>query len=273
MPLPPDLSIVTTAATGDLAISPNGQVIVFTATAPDGARRLYARALDDLAPRALAGTEGAAAPFFSPDGRWIGFLSRRQLRKVPAEGGLPQALAAMDAWQGATWTNRDVIVFAAPGGLFVIPSTGGTATLLSAPDSSAGEIGQMYPLALPDGDHVLYSSLGRNGPSIGIASISARSAKPLGIVGTNALGVVDGLVIYATRDNVLMAVALDAPTGRTYGATVPIATQVAVGVVGSAKAALSLSGSLAYRAADRGSRMVATDGKRAAEMVLPESRA
>jgi eukaryotic-like serine/threonine-protein kinase len=273
MQLPPDLSAVSTAATGDLAISPSGRVIVFSASAPDGARRLYARTLDEIAPRALAGTEGASDPFFSPDGRWIGFWSRGQLRKVAAEGGLPQTLAAAAAGQGATWTNRDVIVFAAPGGLYVIPSTGGAAKLLSSPDPAVGEIGQMYPVALPDGDHVLYSSLGRTGPSIGIASLSSRSAKLLGIVGTNALGVIDGLAIYATRDNVLMAVALDASAGHTSGASVPIVTQVAVGVVGSAKAALSLSGSLAYRAAGRGSRMVVTDGKRAAELVLPESRA
>jgi len=244
---------------------------LFSATAADGMPRLYARALDELVPRPLAGTDGATEPFFSPDGRWIGFWAAGRLQKVAAEGGLPQALAAVPRPNGATWTGRDVIVFAW-NALYSVPASGGTPTLLSAPDTVAGEQARMYPVALPDDDHVLYSSLGRGGSVIGVASLSTRSARSLGVLGTNALGVVDGQMIYATRDNRLMAAPLDASRG-TASIGVPVATGVSVGVVGSAKAALSLSGTLAYRGGERGSRVLLTDGRDPPQVVLPETRA
>jgi Tol biopolymer transport system component len=273
VPVPRGLSIATTSATGSIAVSPDGKVVVFSASAADGTRRLYARALDEVASRTLAGTEGASDPFFSPDGRWIGFWSRGRLHKVASEGGLPQALATTPAGKGATWTRNDVIVFASAGGLYSLPAAGGTPALVSAPDAAAGETTKIYPVALPDGDRVLYSSLGRDGASIGLASLSARSGRSLGIPGTSALGVVDGLLIYATRDNVLMAVPLDASAGRTTGAAVAVDTEVSVGVVGSAKAALSRSGTLVYRDEGRASRMVLAGGTGDVEVVLPEPRA
>jgi serine/threonine-protein kinase len=273
IPLPRGLNSTTASATGNLAVSPDGEVVVFAASAADGTRRLYARALDAVAPRALPGTEDASDPFFSPDGRWIGFAARGGLHRVPAAGGLPQLLATIQPIAGATWTTRDVIVFGSPAGLYSLPASGGSPSLVSTPDSAAGEAWRLYPVAMPDGDHVLYSSMGRNGVSIGLASLSTHSAKSLGLRGSSALGVLDGQVIYATRDNTLMAVGLDVATGRLTRAPVTVATDVNVGVVGSAKAALSLSGTLAYRDGGRGSRMVLTNGRDSNEVVLGETRA
>ena len=270
--VPRDLSIETSPATGNIAVSPDGKVVVFAATAADGTRRLYARALDEIVPRVLAGTEGATDPFFSPNGRWIGFMSASGLQKVSADGGLPQTMSSLPAW-GATWTRNDVIVFASTGGLYSIPSNGGSPSLLLATDSARGEGAILYPVALPDGDHVVYTSVGRAGASIWVASLSSQSRKSLGIASASALGVIDGRLIYGNRDNTLMAVPFDASTGRTTGAAVPVATDVSVGVVGSAKAALSLSGTLAYRGGGRGSRVVATNGRDAVQLVLPETRA
>jgi len=103
--------------------------------------------------------------------------------------------------------------------------------------------------------------------------LSTRSSKSLGIPSVNALGVIDDHVIYATRDNVLMAVPFDPSQGRTTGVPVRVATDVSVGVVGAAKAALSLSGTLAYRSEAQGSRIVLTNGSAPAEVVLSEPRA
>jgi len=229
----------------------------------------------------LAGTEGASQPFFSSDGRWIGFWSGGRLQKVAAEGGLPQALTATPEVVGATWTRHDVIVYAVAGSLYSIPGAGGAPTLLSAPDSAAGETGQWYPMALADGDHVLYTSGGRagggtggrEGVSIGLASLSAHSAKSLGIPGTNALGVTDGHLVYTRRDNTLMAVPFDVSAGPAMAAAVPVGTDVSVTSLGSAKAALSLSGTLAYLSGGNESRMVLTDGRDTDQVVLPDRRA
>src|SRR6476620_11105389 len=74
-----------------LALSPDGQVLAWSAC--DAACRLYVRALDQLDPRAIPGTEDASAPFFSPDGRWIGFFAAGKLRRVAVAGGMPVVIA------------------------------------------------------------------------------------------------------------------------------------------------------------------------------------
>jgi Tol biopolymer transport system component len=273
IPIPRDLSIETIAATGNIAVSPDGRVIVFGATSADGTRRLYARAIDGLVPRALAGTDGASDPFFSPDGRWIGFVVGTRLRKVAADGGLPQTVIVMPALgSGATWLNSDIILFSAGGALYSVPSAGGTASKMAALDSATRDVLVSVPVALDDGDRVLFACLGRNGTSIGLASLSRRTASCNIVPGTNALGMIDGQIIYSTRENALMAVPLNAATGRITGAPVQVAEGVSVGVVGWAKAALSLSGTLAYRSGNKESRLVLTGGRDGSQALRLDSR-
>jgi Tol biopolymer transport system component len=280
--LPRDVGIVPKSAVGaTIAVSPDGKAVVFTGSADDGTSRLYARALDEVVPHMLTGSEGASQPFFSPDGRWIGFWSGGRLQKLPAEGGLPHALTTTPEFVGATWTRQNVIVYSDAGSLYSIPAAGGAPTLVSAPDSAAGETGQWYPIAMADGDHVLYTSGGRagggtggrEGVSIGLASLSARSGKSLGIPGTNALGVIDGRLIYTTRDNTLWAVPFDVSAGPAMATAAAVATNVSVTSLGSAKAALSLSGTLAYLTGGSESRIVLIDSRGGEEVVLPDRRA
>lgn len=271
--VPRELSMVTTAATSNIAVSPDGRVVLFAARADGGAHRLYARALDDVAPRAIAGTEGAADPFFAPDGRSIAFWSARGLQTVPIDGGTPTTLTTMAWMGGGTWTTRGVIVFPGIDGLYVIPSAGGTPTLLVAPDATSGESAMLYPLALADGEHVLYSRRGSVGQSLGMVSLSRRSATSLGIQGTAALGVVDGHLIYASHDDTLRAVAFRATSGRATGVAIPVATGVGVGVLGAATARLSLSGTLAYRSGGHGLRMAVPSDEVAGQMGVPDAHA
>ena len=68
------------------ALSPDGSLLVIAAV-ERGESRLYRRRLDAYESEPIAGTEGATSPFFSPDGRWIGFFASGWLQKIPAEGG------------------------------------------------------------------------------------------------------------------------------------------------------------------------------------------
>ena len=85
--------------------------------------RLYVRPLDRFEATPLAGTEGAFAPFFSPDGAWIGFFADQQLKKVPANGGPVTVLADATLSMGGVWSTRGDIVFLAAYGqrLFGFP--------------------------------------------------------------------------------------------------------------------------------------------------------
>ena len=94
-----------------LALSPDGRSLAFTAQR-DGMTRLYVRALDDEEATAIAGTEGADGPFFSPDGSWIGFWAAGAIRKVALAGGPPVKICDTDLPFGAAWPSDDTIVYA-----------------------------------------------------------------------------------------------------------------------------------------------------------------
>ena len=121
--------------------------------------RLFVRAMDEAEAVPLAGTEtlGPASPFFSPDGAWVGFYSRRdrELMKIAITGGVAVSVARVDPIRGATWGDDDMIVYGqGPGGIERIPAAGGTSDLLVAVNE--GEQARM-PQVLPGGRAVLFT--------------------------------------------------------------------------------------------------------------------
>ena len=95
-----------------LALSPDGRTLVIAGTDANG-QRLYRRTRDRMDVTPLGGTEGASAPFFSPDGAWIGFFADRRLKRVPASGGAAVDIApAIGYPAGATWGADNRIIFA-----------------------------------------------------------------------------------------------------------------------------------------------------------------
>jgi serine/threonine-protein kinase len=112
-----------------LAVSPDGTSLVYVASV-DGRTHLVLRRFDELEGQRIRGTEGANAPFFSPDGEWVGFLAnsetqasssnlRGELKKVPLSGGLPVTLADAAVTKGlftAAWADDEFIVFPSASG-------------------------------------------------------------------------------------------------------------------------------------------------------------
>ena len=125
-----------------IAVSPDGSQVVFNALGPSG-RQLYLRDLNALDCRPLKDTETAVGPFFSPDGNWIGYFSRKdhKLKKVNLLGGASETIADFEDYYGATWSSTGNIVFApsANSGLYSVPAGGGKAVQISQPDPSADE--------------------------------------------------------------------------------------------------------------------------------------
>ena len=119
-----------------VAVSPNGQQVVFAgASDPAATPRLYLRDIDRLELTALDGTEGAAAPFFSPDGQWIGFFAGGALKKAPASSGGVVRVADATRALGGTWLSDGSIVFGGgpQPGLSRVPASGGRTTVSRRP--------------------------------------------------------------------------------------------------------------------------------------------
>ena len=92
-------------------LSPDGKRLAYVAGAGSD-RMLYLRSLHQLEGEPLSGTEGAFAPFFSPDGQWVAFFAANNLKKVSVQGGAPLTLCETQASRGGTWSNDGTIVFA-----------------------------------------------------------------------------------------------------------------------------------------------------------------
>ena len=89
---------------------------------------LWVRALDELEPKVLTGTEFASYPFWSPDSRWVGFFAPNKLKRVEASGGPAQNVADTVVGRGGTWSPEGIIVFCPRplGVLYQVPANGGT---------------------------------------------------------------------------------------------------------------------------------------------------
>jgi hypothetical protein len=125
---------IDTPPVAPIAISPDGSRLVHTIR-ERGEVVLQVRSVDGTDRLRLRGARGAIAPFFSSDGTWIGFVADDALRKVPASGGRVQVVTPLlhEDFAGASWTDRDEIIYATTSGLHRVAADGGSASLLLSP--------------------------------------------------------------------------------------------------------------------------------------------
>jgi serine/threonine-protein kinase len=224
-------------------------------SACDGrACQLFLRPLDRLDTSAVAATTGATDPFFSPDGRWLGFFADGKLKKVSLAGGLPVTLADVAEPRGAVWTPDGRIVFGASraGGLMQISEAGGQAELLTTPDEGQGELRHEWPSITRDGRTLLFSiaTTPQNGSptrlglaALGRAGASIRWTSPLSGIGIARFGAND-LIVFS-RGSELEAVAFD-PVRLTLSGVPQNVVSSAATAMGRGQFAISGSGSLLY---------------------------
>ncbi len=143
------------------AISPDGRTLVFVGADSSEVGRLWLRDLDGLEARALEGTEHGFQPFWSPDGRWLGFFADGKLKKIAIAGGRPEILCDAPDPRGGAWGAQETIVFVpnATGGIASIAAEGGAVRVVLQPDSSRRETSLRFPSFLPDGRRFVFSAL------------------------------------------------------------------------------------------------------------------
>jgi len=233
-----------------IALSPDSSLLVY-AGEQNGKSQLFARPLDAFDARPIPGTEGAYAPFFSPDGRSIAFFAANTLQKVSLEGGQPVTLCEARTAHGGAWGPDDTIIFAdAEGGKLVrIAASGGEPKPIATPDELPSEYwGFSTPEFLPDGETVLVSAWrNRNPDYYRIAALSVKTGKLRIVVegGGNAHYLSTGHLVYA-RGATLIAAPFDVRTATVTGPAVTLIENVRTEEWGAAQFTLARDGTLVY---------------------------
>jgi eukaryotic-like serine/threonine-protein kinase len=249
---PPAQALAISGADRDVVLSPDGTRLVYT-----GARgQLMVRSFDRLDAVPLADVTNAHAPFFSPDGRWIGFFTGTsgELKKVSVAGGLPITLCrTVGVPRGASWGPDDTIVFATnepTTGLLRVRANGGKSEVLTTPDSAKGmEEDHIFPSVLPNGRAVLFTIAGVSSNAanaqVAVLDLTTGQRKTLIRGGSQAEYVDTGHLIY-TATGSLRAVRFDLAKLEVLGDPVPVVEQVMTASTGAANFSVARNGTLVY---------------------------
>lgn len=228
---PEKMKFVDTGDYGGMAaLSPDGSKLAFTAEGENSRKALWVRSLDSFAAQRVEGTDDAAHPFWSPDGRYIGFFAKGKLNKVLAGGGPVIALAAADNPRGGTWCSNDVIVYAGnfQSALMKVNASGGPpeeATRLDATKHTT----HRWPWCLPDGKHFIYLATSHQGGTpaengIYYAGFDGKDVHQV-VSSDGGAEVADGYLLYHAQGT-LMVQLFDGGNGRVSGEPVAILDKV-----------------------------------------------
>jgi serine/threonine-protein kinase len=239
-----------------VALSADGSRLAWCACDATGCR-LYARELASLNAAPLPGTEDARAPFFSPDGGWIGFFADGRLKKVAVSGGAPIVLGDAPEALGGVWMDRDIIFAGSPtGGLLRVSADGGEAATLTTPRESEGEVRHSWPSVVPNTRVLIFSIDGvPSGTATSLGALSLDAAGNLSnpspvtwrtlVAGVGIARAAAKDLLVLSRGGELQAIAFDPVRLATSGGPRTVVSHVS-GADGRAHFALSANGSLVY---------------------------
>jgi eukaryotic-like serine/threonine-protein kinase len=257
-----------------LAISPEGKNLVYVA-ARGATQQLFLRPLAGLESKPIAETEGAVAPFFSPDGQWLGFFADGKLKKVSLNGGAAVTLANAPNPGGASWSDQGILalqpVAAAALGLQQVSEEGGSMRALTRVEK--GESIHRWPEFLPGGRGLLFTASATftawNNAQIAV-QLPGGERRNLAH-GSQPRYAPTGHLLYA-QSGTLMAAPFDARRLALRGAAAPVVEGVMQSTAsGAAQYSVSSTGTLVYLAdgaAGSLSRLVWVD-RNGEEQLLP----
>jgi serine/threonine-protein kinase len=241
--LPPGQSLASYGARG-IAISPDGESVVFPVALEDGRTQLYWRSIGNLEATPLRGTEGAGNPFFSPDGEWVAFYANGALEKIRlTEGSSSSPICVTTDVIGASWEPDGTIWFS-DGRLHRVPSSGGKAE----PVSYSGEdVLTSLGGGLPGGKGLLlFGGSGRGQPTISVLSLESLEIEGLLEGGIHPRYASSGHIVFEAGDR-LMAAPFDPARLELRGPALPVLQDLRATRLGSRSAFdVSNEGTLVY---------------------------
>ena len=236
----------------DLAIAPDGTQIVYQGEDGSGSRQLNLRPIDQFDGAPLRGAGRGEAPFFSPDGEWVGFISgARTLQKVSILGGAPLTVTTWtDTILGASWGTDDRIIFGTRvSGLFSVPGGGGEPEILTTLDAELGESGHLWPSIISSENAVLFVTAMGAALSTGrlaVLDLDTGEVIRLGLAGSSPHYVSTGHLVYVGEDGSLRAAPFDPKRLEVTGSPVPLIEDIAVKYTGAADFSISDNGRLVF---------------------------
>jgi serine/threonine protein kinase/Tol biopolymer transport system component len=251
------------------ALSPDGRHMVLVVR-NEQRTRLWLRELASSRLRELPDTDSASFPFWSPDSRRIGFITRGKLKTIALDGTTATTLCSVPQGSSSrlapTWSTRGSIVFqSASGHLLKVPEKAGDP--VPATRLEKGHVAHVGPSFLPDGEHFLFFASGANEGELRVGSLSTTESAALGPIVSAPL-YASGHLLFSDRFS-LMVQRFDAESLRRVGEPYPLLTRV-VPAPRSLAFSVSDTGLLVYREPssiasqltwlDRSGRPVATVG-------------
>jgi len=253
------LALTTSAGAtlpASITVSPDGSRVAFLADNPEGKRLLWIRSLDSLTAQALAGTEGATAPFWAPDSRSIGYFANGKLYRVEAAGGRSQALCDVPEDRGGAWNRDGVILFSGSTGLWRVSAQGGTS--IQATKIDATEEAHRWPYFLPDGRHFVFlgDAPTTENHHIRVGSLDSQDTQILFSAVTRVAYAPPGFLLYVSQ-GALVAQPFDPQKLKVMGESTIVAERIAT-VGGNHEFDFSVSdnGVLAYQTGSIQSQLV-----------------
>jgi eukaryotic-like serine/threonine-protein kinase len=216
-------------AGGPPVLSADGTRLAFVAVNNKGSSQVWVRPLGKLLAEPLIGTEGAVFPFWSPDGRWIGFFADGKLMKISADGGSAVILCGAPSGRGGSWSRDGVIIFAPSthSGIYKVLDSGGTPTQITTVDTSIHTT-HRWPKFLPDGSHFIYMAAShfRDASHNGVYRSAVDGKGNELLIATDADATYASGYLFFLRKNKLMAQPFDAQRGQLNGTPRPTVERV-----------------------------------------------
>ena len=246
IPPPPDTRFLAFGfGSGPAVVSPDETRLAFTAIDHNGTIKLWTRSLKASDATAIPGTDGAASPFWSPDGRSLGFFAGGKLKTVELNGANMQALADSSAPDASAWAPDGTILFLPKlRQLFRIPAAGGKAVPFGI--LGANDQWEHNPAVLPDGKHILVGVRDKKGHER-IEFMSLQSSETKLVLDDADVPAYAGGFLFFIRDKKVFAQAFDPASGKVSGAATPLADADSYSVAGQSV--------LAFQAVSRETRL------------------
>ena len=235
---------------GRIAISPDGRQIVFMGPG-DGTSRLWLRRLDQLSATPISGTEGGTSPFFSPDGRQIGFIKGGTTVRIASLDGAPTVTLTDKANStSGDWGADGYVYFEVDSGLARMRPTGGGMERIYTMSPGRNEVGAEWPTVLPGAGGIVFR-VRRAGMGPGDFEIATMKL-PRGPARTLTRGVYaryapTGHLLVVTADGKLIAVPFDPAKLELTGPPIALLEGIGVRAGGfNVDLVLSATGTLLY---------------------------